>query len=1251
MAEVDARVTFFPQRKIRVQLEDWGRKKNSEDEKRLRLDFIIPLVDEARDGVIPGWIIDPLNAMENPASKQKDAHFDTVLDSVTLEFWDTPSSPNRTLLLTAATLNAFSLKRTEIDGRTYRALHFSVNYIRHVCLNWADKYEDCWVWMEATISGAADVPSKPSDNGAVGVSIAQLTSDATAISKLANQNATPYQLAVTDTASNVTVALSALESDAAQIASINVSGGPVVVSVATYLADKSALDKIVGGFAISDTASDIAGGLDQLNDANIQSITISDNGAIGINAAQLTSDATAISKLADQNASPYQLAVTDTASNVTGALSTLELDAAHLASINVSGGPVVVSVATDLADKSALDKIVGGFQISDSVLTIIANLSAINADTNVAILAATSGTGTLSGGQSIVPPVFSLSGSGTTLTVSENTTYAGALSVGAGATLQVSNGVAFTTTGAFSAGAGATVDLPNGNFVLNGANSFSGATLTGAHALMVTAASSVSGLTIGGTTNFENSGTLTQSGGTVTVGDSIGDAAALFNFAPGTYDIADDSGIAQGTSTASLFVNYGLFAKTGGTGTSAVLASVISTGTVTAATGTIAFSGAVNTFSGTIGGAGAVSFTGGWSRINSGTTVSVASLTATGASTTLVIAGDLSYAGSFSDASGALLSISSGATLSLSGAATLSAKVAGAGSLAITGGTTSILPSAAVSVANLSVTGAATTLAIGEAFTFAHVFSAGAGATLNLSGGNLVLSGANSLNGATVTGGRTLVDTAASSISGLTIGGTTIFRNNSTLTQSGGTVTVGDASGAATLVNGATGIYDITDGSGIAQGSSTASLFANYGLFEKTGGTGTSNVQANVTSGGIVTAATGTIAFSGASNIFWGTINGAGAVSFTGGVSTIKAATTVNVASLTATGPSTTLMIAGDLSYAGSFSDDLGATLLIGSGATLSLSGAATLSSRVVGAGSLAITGGTTSITSTAAVSVANLSVTGIGTSLVVGTLVTARAFSAGAGATLNLSGGNLVLSGANSFNGATVTGGNTLVDAAASSVSGLTIGGTTTFRNNSTLTQSGGTVMVGDASGNAGTLVNGATGIYDVTDGSGIAQGSSTASQFANYGLFEKTGTGTSVIAPNFVNGNAVSVSSGTLDFAGAVKGTGTDTISASATLEFDSTVGSGQTIDFAGANGVLDLSDPTGFSGSISGFTTTDTIDFAGSWSLLSVTPNSGGTMSTLTLSNGAATDIVHLVGDYAKTDFALASGAGSTTILGHV
>ena len=95
-----------------------------------------------------------------------------------------------------------------------------------------------------------------SDNGAIGVSVAELTSDAAAIGKLANANATPYQLAV------------------------------------------------------SDTAADITAGLNGLDGSNIASITISDNGAIGVSVAELTSDATAIGKLANANATPYQLAVT-----------------------------------------------------------------------------------------------------------------------------------------------------------------------------------------------------------------------------------------------------------------------------------------------------------------------------------------------------------------------------------------------------------------------------------------------------------------------------------------------------------------------------------------------------------------------------------------------------------------------------------------------------------------------------------------------------------------------------------------------------------------------------------------------------------------------------------------------------------------------------------------------------------------------------------------------------------------------------
>ena len=59
--------------------------------------------------------------------------------------------------------------------------------------------------------------------------------------------------------------------------------------------------EIPGGFAISDTAANISAGLDQLTDSTITSITISDNAPVGVTVAQISSDATAISKLANAN--------------------------------------------------------------------------------------------------------------------------------------------------------------------------------------------------------------------------------------------------------------------------------------------------------------------------------------------------------------------------------------------------------------------------------------------------------------------------------------------------------------------------------------------------------------------------------------------------------------------------------------------------------------------------------------------------------------------------------------------------------------------------------------------------------------------------------------------------------------------------------------------------------------------------------------------------------------------------------------
>jgi hypothetical protein len=160
MAQPDPRLTFFPKRKVRAYLKGWVPKMNNEGEKRIRLDLEIPMLDEAREGMIPGWVINSLNAMEAPESKESDSGFDTVIEGMTLEFFETPKAPGRSLLLTATTLDGFSLKRIKRDGNTFIALCFNTNVKRSEALKWADKFEACNLWLEATPS-APDMPTKP----------------------------------------------------------------------------------------------------------------------------------------------------------------------------------------------------------------------------------------------------------------------------------------------------------------------------------------------------------------------------------------------------------------------------------------------------------------------------------------------------------------------------------------------------------------------------------------------------------------------------------------------------------------------------------------------------------------------------------------------------------------------------------------------------------------------------------------------------------------------------------------------------------------------------------------------------------------------------------------------------------------------------------------------------------------------------------------------------------------------------------
>ena len=225
----------------------------------------------------------------------------------------------------------------------------------------------------------------------------QLTTDTTAIGDLQNANLSPVLFAINDTARDIGNGLSTLVQDASKIASITVSNGPIVpVSAATFLADQSALDKIVGGFGVSDTAADVVAHLDQLNDPNISTITISDNGPISVSVAQLTADATAIGDLRNKNGSPVLLTIVDTAGAVQTGLSTVVQDTGEIGSINTSFGPIVVSVDTFQTDQSTLDKIVEGFDVSDDAANLVAALPALNADSKVDAITAEIGDGTLS---------------------------------------------------------------------------------------------------------------------------------------------------------------------------------------------------------------------------------------------------------------------------------------------------------------------------------------------------------------------------------------------------------------------------------------------------------------------------------------------------------------------------------------------------------------------------------------------------------------------------------------------------------------------------------------------------------------------------------------------------------------------------------------------------------------------------------------------------------------------------------------
>jgi hypothetical protein len=144
----------------------------------------------------------------------------------------------------------------------------------------------------------------------------------------------------------------------------------------------------------------------------------------------------------------------------------------------------------------------------------------------------------------------------------------------------------------------------------------------------------------------------------------------------------------------------------------------------------------------------------GTATLQGGAVVTAPAFGLTGSTTVLTLAENLTYSGSFTEASRSTLSLASGDTLTLKGKSSLAGTVSGAGALALAGGSTTIAGGAKLSVAKWSISGAGTNATLSGALIYSGAFNEGAGATLSLTGGALTLAGSAKFAGGTVKGSR-----------------------------------------------------------------------------------------------------------------------------------------------------------------------------------------------------------------------------------------------------------------------------------------------------------------------------------------------------------------------------------------------------------------------------------------------------------------------------------------------------------------
>ncbi|MGF6313289.1 VCBS repeat-containing protein, partial [Bradyrhizobium sp. i1.8.4] len=170
------------------------------------------------------------------------------------------------------------------------------------------------------------------------------------------------------------------------------------------------------------------------------------------------------------------------------------------------------------------------------------------------------------------------------------------------------------------------------------------------------------------------------------------------------------------------------------------------------------------------------------------------------------------------------------------------------------------------------------------------------------------------------------------------------------------------------------------------------------------------------------------------------------------------------------------------------------------------------------------------------------------------------------------------------------------------------------------------------------------ATGIHALVIDTG-------ANVIANAGTLEATGAGGLVLASAVANSGLIWANGGAVTAEGEVTGSGNALISGAGTIEFGAASAAGVTFDMTAA-GHLILDDAFHFSGTVSGLDGNDDIDIKGvsfgAGTTVGFTENQAGTGGNLTVSDGAHSANIVLLGQYDPTGFAEKADATNGTVI---